>query len=64
MIWSFIRRKAPYSKEDNLLSSPFDMGVIHVDKREWFHSMAHLGKAWNNKHIGVIMYYPRKMAID
>lgn len=27
-------KEAAYSKEDNLLSNPFDMGVIRVDKRE------------------------------
>lgn len=30
------------------LCNPFDMGVVRVDKREWFHSMAHLCKAWTN----------------
>lgn len=56
---SFNRRKSPYSKEDNLLSEPFYLGVVRVDKKDWFHSMARFGQPWNDKHIDV-MYYLRK----
>ncbi|XP_060168819.1 uncharacterized protein LOC132599461 isoform X2 [Lycium barbarum] len=55
-------RISAYTLKDNKIVNPYDLGVKKVDKMEWFYNVIQIGKAWEDSHVDVVMYYLRKKA--
>ncbi|KAK1395259.1 hypothetical protein POM88_014315 [Heracleum sosnowskyi] len=55
-------RKKFYSKEDNIISPPFNLGSELISEKMWFHTIEYGSSNLSNSHVNVFFYYLRKLS--